>query len=93
MLVQHRFDLGRIDVEARADDQLLGAADDVKNVVVEAREIASVEPALRVDHGRSSFGGPVIAAHDIGTADGGAHGFHRSGPPHRYAVQPSHPPV
>src|SRR5216683_814629 len=27
------------------------------------------EPALRVDHSRSSFGGPVIAAHDIGTAD------------------------
>jgi hypothetical protein len=28
MLVQHRLDLGRIDVEAGADDQLLGAADE-----------------------------------------------------------------
>src|SRR5215831_14679646 len=69
MLVQYRFDLGRIDIEARADDQLLGAADDVKNVVFEPREIAGIEPAISVDHRCGLLEVSVIAAHDIGTAD------------------------
>src|SRR5215469_12930284 len=69
MLVQYSFDLGRIDIEARADDQLLGAADDVKNVVFEPREIAGIEPAISVDHRCGRLGVPVIAAHDIGTAN------------------------
>src|SRR5437868_13384932 len=69
MLVQHRFDLGGVDVEAGADDQLLGAAADVEGVAVEAREIAGVEPAIGVDHRCSRLRGPVIAAHDIGSAD------------------------
>jgi len=37
MLVQYRFDLGGIDIEAGADDQLFGAADDVKDLVFEPR--------------------------------------------------------
>jgi len=37
MLVQHCFDLGGTDIEARADDQLFGAADDVKDLVFEPR--------------------------------------------------------
>ena len=69
MLVQHRFDLSGIHVEAGADDQLLGAADDVENVAVEPCEVAGVEPAIGVDHCRSPFGVPVIAAHHIGTTD------------------------
>src|SRR5260370_42301112 len=69
MLVQYCLDLGRIDIEAGADDQLLGAADDVKNVIFEAGEIASIEPAIGVNHRRGPLGGPIIAAHDIGTAD------------------------
>ena len=64
MLVQHRLDLGRIDVEAGADDQFFGAADDVEDVAVEAREIAGVEPAIGVNHRCSRLRGPVIAAHD-----------------------------
>src|SRR5215831_9422906 len=35
MLVQYRFDLGWIDIEAGADNQLFAAADDVKGVTVE----------------------------------------------------------
>jgi len=69
VLVQYCFDLGWIDVEAGADDQLLGAADNVQNVIFEPREIAGVKPAIAVDHRRGPFGGPIIAAHDIGTAD------------------------
>jgi hypothetical protein len=60
---------GGIDVEAGADNQLLGAADDVEGVVFEPREIAGVEPAIGVDHRRGRFWGPVISPHDIGTAD------------------------
>src|SRR6266404_4410176 len=69
MLVQHRFDLGGIDIEAGADDQLLGAADDKKDVAVEARQIAGVEPSIPVDGRRSRLGCPIIAAHDIGASD------------------------
>src|SRR5258705_357089 len=49
MPVQHRFDLGWVDVEAGADDQLLGAARDKQDVAVEAREIAGVEPSIPVN--------------------------------------------
>src|SRR5262249_4166394 len=69
MLVQYRFDLGWIDVEAGADNQLFAAADNVKGVTVELREIARIEPALGVDNGCGRLGGAIIAAHDVGPAD------------------------
>jgi hypothetical protein len=48
MGADHGLDLLRIDVEARADDELLGPADDEQGPVgLDAREIARVEPALR----------------------------------------------
>src|SRR5712672_1852445 len=69
MLVQYCFDLWRIDIEAGADDQLFGAADDVKNVAFEPCEIARIEPAISIDRRCGRFGVSVIAAHDIGSAD------------------------
>ena len=63
------LDLRRIDIEAGADDQLLGATDDVEDVIFKSRKIAGVEPAIGVDHRRGRLGRPVIAAHDVGTAD------------------------
>ena len=56
MGVQHRLDLGRIDVEAGADDHLLGAADDEQRIALEAREIAGVEPAVGIDRFRGESG-------------------------------------
>src|SRR5262249_20706417 len=66
MFVEHRFDLGRIDIEAGADDQLFGATNYKENVVFEPREIAGVEPAIGVDHRGGRLGVPVISPHHIG---------------------------
>ena len=66
--VQDRFDLGRIDVEARTDDQLLGAPGDEQRLAFEAREVAGVEPAVAVDGRGSRVRRAVVAAHDVGAA-------------------------
>ena len=66
---EHRLDLGRIDVEAGADDHLLGAADDVETIALEAREIAGIEPAVGIDRFGGEVGRAVIAAHHVGPAD------------------------
>jgi hypothetical protein len=36
MRVEHRLHLGRIDVESRADDQLIGAPDNEKVIAIQA---------------------------------------------------------
>ena len=69
MGIEHRLDLGRIDVEAGADDHLLGAADDEEAIALEAREIAGVEPAVGIDRLRGEIGRAVIAAHHVAAAD------------------------
>ena len=46
MGVQHVLDLGRVDVVAAADDELLAPADDEQEpVLVEVAEVTGVEPA------------------------------------------------
>jgi len=55
--IEHGLDFRRIDVETRADDHFLGAADDIEAIAVEAREVAGIEPALRIDR----FGGEIEA--------------------------------
>ena len=68
MRIEHRLDLRRIDVEARTDDHFLGAADDMEAIAVEAREIAGIEPALRIDRLGREIGGAVVAAHHVAAA-------------------------
>src|SRR5581483_6532678 len=63
------LDLGRIDIEAGSNDHLLGAADDVHLVALEAGEIAGVEPAVRIDRLGREIGRTVVTAHDVGPAD------------------------
>src|SRR5260370_12872684 len=66
--IEHPFDLSWIDVEARADDHFLGAADDIEAIAVKAREIAGIEPALAIDRLRGEIGGAIVAAHDVAAA-------------------------
>ena len=53
VLVERGFDLGRVDVLAAADDDVLQPVDDVEVAVgVEAAEVAGVEPAVGERLGR-----------------------------------------
>ena len=57
MVMQELFDLGRIDVLAAADDQLLASADDAEVAVVAAPgQVAGVQPAGGVDGVRVAAG-------------------------------------
>ncbi len=48
VLEQHRLDIGRVDVVAAADDQVLLAADEVQEpVLVEVAEVTAAQPAVR----------------------------------------------
>ena len=69
MRAQHRLDLGRIDVEAGADDHLLGATDDEQRFAFEAREVAGVEPAVGIDRLRGEIRRAIVAAHHVRPAD------------------------
>src|ERR1700752_1030209 len=62
-------DLGRVDVETRANDHFLGAADDMENIAVESREVAGVEPALAVDHLGRQIRCAIVAAHHVAATD------------------------
>lgn len=64
MREQRLFDLDRIDVESAGDDHVLGAIDDVQEVVrVEIADVARVMPAERRGLGRR-IGILVVALHD-----------------------------
>ena len=63
------FDFRGIDVESGTDDHFLGAADDIKAIAIEAREIPGVEPALAIDSSRREVRCAVIAAHHVTPAD------------------------
>ena len=66
VLEDRRLDLDRVDVLAAADDHVLRAVDDVDEaVLVDARDVAGVQPALGEGLGRLL--GPVpVPAHDVG---------------------------
>src|SRR5215469_1647055 len=65
MGADQRLDLGRIDVESGADDHLLGATYDEKDVVLETGEVAGVEPAILVDRLRGEVGCAVVTTHHV----------------------------
>src|SRR5258708_40096650 len=65
MSVQHRLDFRRVDIEPKADDELLRAPDDEEVAVLEAREVAGVDPSFRIDRVGGFLGGLVIALHDV----------------------------
>ena len=66
--IQDRFDLGRIDVEARADDQLLGAADDEQaSPSKRARSPVLNQPSLSIA-AAVAIRRAVVAAHHVGAA-------------------------
>src|SRR5467141_4304386 len=81
--IQHCFDFRRIDVESRADDHFLGAADDIEIIAVKAREIAGIEPALAIDDPGRQIRRTIITAHDVAPADVKLTDFASR---HRYAV-------
>src|SRR6266850_7448911 len=60
------------------------AANDIEAIAVEAREIASVEPALAIDGLRRQIRGAVVAAHDVAAANVKLADFTFR---HRYAVE------
>src|SRR5882757_9955611 len=66
--IEHGLDFRRIDVETRADDHFLGAADDIKAIAVEPREVAGIEPALRIDRFGGEIGGAVVTTHHVAAA-------------------------
>ncbi len=64
MTVQELLDLGRVDVLAAANDQLLAPADDsIIAVVAAAGQVAGMEPAVGVDRLACRLGIIVIAGH------------------------------
>ena len=82
VVVQELLDLGRIDVLAPPDDQLLAAADDpVVAVVALAGEVAGVKPAVGVDHPGGRLGVLVIAGHDAVAARAKLAGLAAGRPP------------
>jgi hypothetical protein len=67
---QHGLDLGRIDVETRADDQLFEAANDMNGAVaILAGQIAGAKVAVLADRGAGRLFIMVVALHHIGRAD------------------------
>ena len=66
---QHFFDVARIDVEARRDDQVFLAIDDAKEPVrIPRRQVARVEPAVADRAGRR-LGIVRVAEHDLRSLD------------------------
>ena len=64
------FDLGGVDVEARHDDQVLGAVDEVQpTVVVDRRQVAGVQPAVGVEHPCRRLRLAVVALEHVGAVD------------------------
>src|SRR5450755_98067 len=68
MGIQDRLDIDRIDVKAGTHDKFLGASDDVEIAVLEASQVARVEPSLAVDRRRGFFRRPIVALHDVWSA-------------------------
>ena len=69
VLEEGGLDLDGVDVLAAADDDVLGAVDDVDEaVVVDAGDVAGVEPAVREDVG-GLFGAVPVAADDLRPLD------------------------
>ena len=54
---QHFLDLGRIHVEARHDDEVLGSIDEVQvTVVVDQSDVTRVQPSVAIEHSRRRVG-------------------------------------
>ena len=69
VLVEHLFDVSRVDVKAAGDDHILLAVHDAKvAVLVHAGDIARVQPAILEDVGRLLRHVPV-AFHHLGSLD------------------------
>ncbi len=67
---QHDFDVGRVDVESRGDDQVLLAIDDAEEpVLVASGQVAGVEPTV-ANRLRGRFGVIQVAEHHLRAFDG-----------------------
>src|SRR5258705_5774516 len=64
MAVEHRLDFGRIDVKAEPDNQFLRTTDDEEVTVFEAREVACIEPSLRVNGLGGLVGCAIVTFHN-----------------------------
>ena len=66
MLGEHLLDLGRVDVEARHDDEVLGPVDEVQvAVVVGHGDVAGAQPAVGGQHPRGRLGVVEVALEHV----------------------------
>lgn len=69
VIVECRFDLGRVDVEAAFDDEFFGAAEDVEQpVAIDFAKVACVHPSVRVEGCGCGIWIAEVAEHDVGAA-------------------------
>src|SRR6201999_1144982 len=70
VLVEHLFDLARVDVVAAADDHVLGPVDDVEvAVLVDAPDVAGIQPSVGGDRGLGGVRQIPIALHHVVAPD------------------------
>src|SRR6202011_4479717 len=59
MSIQHRLDFARVDIEPKADDQLLLTTDYEETPIFEPSAVARVEPSFPIDSGGCFLGGAI----------------------------------
>ena len=70
MAAEDAFQFRRINIEARTDDQFFGTSNNEDGAIfINTGQIASVEPALLIDHGLGRFRVVVITKHNPGALD------------------------
>ena len=88
MRVDDRLHLDRINAEARTDDQIARSAhDEQRTILIDASDVARIEPAIGAQCFRRLFGCAIVATHDTGAShpqlSGAALG-------HWFATRPHH---
>jgi hypothetical protein len=68
MRIQHRLDLGRVDVLSKPNDQVFGSANDKKISVFDGGKIAGVEPSFWIARRRRTYLPrlPIFAEEQVG---------------------------
>src|ERR1700691_4868483 len=65
MGIQNGLNFSRVDVETKADDEILGASDNEEKPILKAGKIAGVKPAFGIDCGGGFLGRAIVAFHDV----------------------------
>src|SRR5579859_2281695 len=68
MRVQNSLHFRGVNIEAKSDNQILGASDNEKISILEAGQITGIEPSIRTDGSRCFFGRAIIPFHDVWSA-------------------------